>query len=259
MTEPICRNDSTRLTVALYMAPLLADGSVDADDFSGPLECNVLGTSAQANQSIDYHKGRGCKGQIAHVYTNPAESKVSLEFKGVAPVVLLGHLLGASSVIDVTGAGVTDEPVTLGKLGQWTKLAHQYIAAAGINLEPSGGGAALVEGTDYEMYLRLGMIRPLTGAAAEADYDLDYTYQTVAGVRVDALQLDQFPVQVYADALDERTGEDILINGKSLYLVPDGEVNWISEEPVTIKLSGPMVTPSGETSPLTFDRITNVT
>lgn len=257
MAENACLNYSTRLTMSLYIAPKLDDGTFDPE-YRGPLQAEVFATAINTDESIDYHKGRGCRGQIAAVYSNPAESNLNITFKGVSPIALLAHLLGEDEVIAITGAAVTSEPVSLGAKGHWIKLDHGHIATAGRDLQPSGGGASAVEGTDYEVNERLGLIKPLVDALANMDMEFSYTYQDVTGTRTNALRKSSFTVHVLGDAVNDADQKDWIIDGREIYMTPNGEVDWVSDDPINIPMTGRLVTRSGETTPLFFERIASV-
>ena len=85
----------------------------------------------------------------------------------------------------VQGSGsATDEPLTVDLTDAWYKLEYRNIDPDSESVEPDGGGAPYVKGTDYEMDYTTGRILILASGniSSTDELDIDYDYQAITGM-----------------------------------------------------------------------------
>lgn len=260
-----CTQYPVKLIADIYIRPLSAPGTPSGNGTFARLECEAHTTEVGREITTDRSKSRSCRDDLRGTFIRRGDMTVGFTFRDIAPVVLAGHLLGSAAAISRAGAAVVDEAVTFPAHGEWVKLAFDRIKTTGVSLT-QGAGDPKVEGTDFELNRRLGMVRSLAGGSitTASACAIDYEFGTVTGTKIDAAQLEDYLCEVYVDAVNESDvgefgGKDIVGHYHALHLAPDGEVDWLSDDPVTITLSGPAATPTGETAPGSLSVIAGVT
>ena len=90
---------------------------------------------------------------------------------------------GTPTILTLGGGDIADEEFTSNH-DVPVQLNHSMIATDSENVEPDGGGASYVKGTDYTIDYRDGNITVLgTGTMADATtFDIDYTYGSSSNV-----------------------------------------------------------------------------
>ena len=112
--------------------------------------------------------------------------------------------LGGTAVAVAAGA-VADEPHEVIELDTLIAFNHMQDMSQTLTVEPSAGGAAFIEGTDY-LRKRAGII-PVTGGAIAAAADLLISYTKAAHQRIQALLSTVTERGLLFDGINERTNK----------------------------------------------------
>lgn len=171
-------------------------------------------------------------------------------------------LSGTAVALTAAEATVTDEAVTAPAAGEYVQLggtsAKRNISAVTVTTSPAG--TTYVEGTDYTLDAKLGLLTIIaTGSITEADDLLvTYTHAAESGYQVDIGSNVTIRVAIVANLYDEYRGAYYTLELDSVVLNASQEINFISEEDSTgelLQFGMTLETLSGNSSPGRIDGI----
>ena len=231
----------------------------EANDPDGnqPVETNALSFSYEAGDEISVvSKRRDARyNQPIHSDQLPGTTNVSATLLELPPLILARILFGSGTGATVAAGSVTEgtETITVARLGVPLQLAYRLASS----LVVKKGATTLVEGTDYTVSaagLRRGQFMPVAGGAIEADDELDVAYSYAAQVSVKILGGATPTKKFYitGDMQDRITGENGELRIPEVSLSVDGDVDWLSSEPIQAVMTGTAVVADGEEAPYTF-------
>lgn len=221
-----------------------------------PLEQNTLVFSYEAGDTNNITSKRRDDryGQVLHSDVNPGITSISVEAKEVPVPILARMLYGTGSTAAVATGAVTDVPYTVTSKDLPIKLAHRYILASPVPVVKEGV-TTLVAGTDYTIDNRTGMLIPKAGGAI-ADGDtltVSYSYDNYVATAISGGAEPNKSFHIVGDVEDRISGENGLLRIPEVSLTVDGDVDWFSDEPITVTLTGPVVFRAEETALYTFE------
>lgn len=230
---------------------------VDSADVSGnqPIECNALTFSYEAGDEISVVSKRRDSRYNQPIYsdTQPGTTSVSATLLELPPLILARILFGEGSTAIVASGSVTDAALAVPTKDVPIQLPHRLIKTSPAPVVMNGG-AALVSGTDYDIDYRRGQIRIKAAAVTVDDPDVTISYSYDAQVSTSILG-GATPTKAFyitGDMEDRISGENGELRIPKANLSVDGDVDWLSAEPVQAVLSGVAVVAAGETAPYTF-------
>jgi hypothetical protein len=116
------------------------------------------------------------------------------------------------------------------------------------------GATTLVAGTDYDLDLRRGQIRVKAVGVdvGDADVTISYSYDAQVSMHIvgGATPTKQF--YITGDMEDRISGENGELRIPQVNLTVDGDVDWLSAEPIQATLTGDVLVAPGEIAPYTF-------
>ena len=227
-----------------------------ADKFGNqPLEQSSLVFSYEAGDTTEVKSKRRDDRyqQIIHSDANPGTTSVSITALEVPARILARMLYGSAVSSTVAGGAVDAQQITVATKDAPVSLGHRFILAD-TPLVVSKGETALVAGEDYEIDNRQGLLMPKAGGAIEHGDALTVTY-TYDGYLETAIAGGAVPSKsfmVLGDMQDRISGENGLLRIPKVDLTVDGDVDWFSDEPIQVTLTGPVVFEASESSLYTF-------
>lgn len=238
------------------------DGSLvavipEASDPTGnqPIETNALSFSYEAGDEVSVvSKRRDARyNQPIHSETLPGTTNVSATLLELPPLILARILFGEGSTAILSAGSVTDEALAVPSKDVPIQLPHRLIQTSPAPVV-NNGGAPLVAGTDYTIDYRRGQIRILSAAVTVDDPDVTISYsygaQVSTSIQGGATPTKQF--YITGDMEDRISGENGELRIPQANLSVDGEVDWLSAEPIQAVLTGPAIVAAGESAPYTF-------
>jgi hypothetical protein len=222
-------------------------------DGNQPIETNAFTFAYEAGDEINVVSKRRDARYNQPVYTDtlPGTTSVSATLLELPPLILARILFGEGSTAVLTAGSVTDEAVSAGaSLLSPIQLAHRLVSSVVVKK----GVATLVAGTDYTVDLRRGQVLPKSGGDIDAADALLVSYSYAAQVST-SIQGGAVPTKSYyitGDMQDRISGENGELRIPEARLTVDGDVDWLSSEPIQAVLTGACVVASGETAPYTF-------
>lgn len=238
-------NDGTKTPVI----PEAADA-----DGNQPIETNAFNFTYEAGDTTTItSKRRDSRyGQAIFTSTQPGQTSVSLTLLELPVPILARVLYGEAANADITAGSVSDANFTVTEKNVPLALPHRYISASPAPVVESGG-SPLTAGTDYVIDNRRGTIRIM---AAGVDVDdvlqLSYNYEDVTGTTILGGAVPEQDFFITGDLEDRNSDEQGLLQVWQARLTVDGDIDWLSAEPVQPTLTGLLITPVGKASPYEF-------
>lgn len=220
-----------------------------------PIEIDALSFSYEAGDEVRVvSKRRGSKYNQA-VYSDVLPGVTSLSVTALEiPTALFARILYSETADASVEAGeVENVNYAVGNAGTPIQLANRYIS----DLVVKQGSATLAAGTDYKSdpdLLRRGQVVRIASGAMDPDLPISvsYSYSKLTGTRFlgGATPTDTF--YIVGDLEDRISGEQGEMEIFEVKLTVDGDVDWMSAEPINPVLTGELVTPSDKPAPYVF-------
>lgn len=230
----------------------------DPDDKFGnkPLEQSSLTFGYEAGDTTEIKSKRRDDryNQIIHTDANPGATSLAITALEVPPAILARMLYGSAVTASVAAGEAVDQAVTVYSKDAPVKLPHRFVLAAPAPVVKRGG-ETLEAGTDYVIDNRQGMLIPKAGGEiAHGDVlSVSYSFDGYLHTAISGGAVPNKPFTILGDVQDRISGENGLLRIPQVNLTVDGEVDWFSDEPLQVTLTGPVIFRSEETSLYTFD------
>jgi hypothetical protein len=228
----------------------------EAADANGnqPIETNALTFTYEPGDEIRVvSKRRDARyNQPIHSEDLPGTTNVSATLLELPPLMLARILFGSGSTATVTAGSVTDAAFTATNPAVPMQLPHRMLKATPAPVVKKGA-ATLIAGTDYTIDLRRGQLMA-KGSEIAADDALLVSYEYDAHVSTSIVggatpTKDFYITGDMQDRISQENGE---LRIPKASLTVEGDVDWLSAEPIQATLVGPVVVADGESAPYTF-------
>ena len=220
-----------------------------------PIEANAAAFSYEAGDEINVVSKRLDSRYNQPIYTDtlPGTTSLSLTLLEIPTAILARVLYGEGADASVTAGTVTDEAVTVTDLARPVQLANRYLLT-GPDPVVKKGADTLVAGTDYIIDRRRGQLTAVAGGDVTKDDALlvSYSYSALSATRIlgGATPVESF--YITGDLQDRISGERGELEIFDARLTVDGEVDWLSSEPISPVLTGVLIVPSEAPAPYVF-------
>lgn len=238
---------------SVYLAPLNLTTDAFEGYYESPIECRVWEISREDGDTTELKsKQRDRYDQLIDSEETAGTASIAVEFLEVPKEIMAVLFSGSLTTFTQTSGTVTDEVVTIPVLGRWVPLANAHlndgVAAVVTN---TAGDTTYVVNTDYKVDYRQGLILAVSGGAITAGQSLkvDYTKLAKSGVTVAGETALKANFRLKFDGKNRYNGKDTYGEVWQVNLKSSDPVDLLSSEAITAKLAGPMITPTGKTSP----------
>lgn len=157
----------------------------------------------------------------------PAQLEMTIdEFnRHVLAIALLGDTVDVAQV----GGSISNELITA-RTGAFVKLANEQVSAVVVTEDEDVDPVTYVLGTDYEVNLRLGMIRALEGGAITDGQivRVSYTAAAVEKERTRGGLLPSVVGEIFLDGKNLVTGQAVHFTAPRATLAPSGPVSLLN-------------------------------
>lgn len=229
------------------------------DDPSGnqPIETDTLTFSYDAGDEIKVvSKRRGARyQQPIHQKNLPGTTSVASTLLEVPPLILARMLFGEGSTATVSAGSATAAAFTLpDNIDLPVQLPHRLLTSATFTVTDTAGTTTYVDGTDYTVDRRRGQLLPLAGGDLTAGQDVKLTYAYAAHVATTIIggATPTKDFYITGDMEDRISLENGELRIPKASLTTDGDVDWLSTEPIKVTLKGACIVADGEAEPYTF-------
>ena len=231
----------------VLMAPIASNGDLGLMKNVG----NCTKFSIKPNATIKQQKSRrrDTYGQILETVALQEPGELSVTLETVNRDNLRYCVMGEDATYTQTGATVVDEVVVM-RLDGWVQLAAEDLQST-VTLTHTSGTPTYVEGTDYEINRRTGMVRAITGGAIsdEQSCKIDYVSNTFTGAAIRGNVQPQLRVYMKLDGLNKVDNSLYLAEFYEVVLTPSGEFDFMKDDWNSIELTGKLKTPPSKSEP----------
>ena len=221
-----------------------------------PIETNSLVFGYESGDEVNVvSKRRDARyNQPIYSETQPGTTNVTATLLEVPPLILARMLYGEGTSGAVSAGSVTNAPHTIANVGVPYQLAHRMLLASPAPVVEKGV-TVLVAGTDYNIDLRRGVLIPLAGGAIANGDALTVTYSYAAHVstKIQGGAVATKSFYIDGDMQDRISGDNGELRIPQANLTVDGDVDWLSAEPIQVTLTGTVVVAANESAPYTFE------
>lgn len=243
--------ESTGLLLAgdLYMDRLAADGT--SQGFLQVANATQMALQQQVEFQDLSSRRRDTYGQLLASVPVPQPGEVSLSLNEINRDNLALALLGDVVNVDQASETFTALAITL-KGTNWTEIGHRNIASG---LTVTHNTTTLVEGTDYEINYRLGLIRALKGGSLSGgeSLELDGGTNALTGSRISGAVQPSVKAKLKLDGKNLANDRPVLVTVDEAILRPTEAVDFLSDEFVSVPMTGRMRTLAGKSAPYTVE------
>ncbi|WP_017941712.1 hypothetical protein [Thioalkalivibrio sp. ALE6] len=197
-------------------------------------------------------KMRDTAGQVLDSVSEIQPHELSITFDGFN-----GHLLASAfngALANYTSDAKTGETVQItARHGAGVSVGSYEISNVEVAADDNGEPAAtpLVEGTDYEVEHRLGMIRALEGGAILDGDPVHVTFDAaeVTGDMIRGAARSEIRAELIFDGIDTVTNDPVIMEFDRVILSGSGEFDFLSDEFNTVDVGGRTITVEGKDEP----------
>lgn len=220
-----------------------------------PIETNslVFGYEPGDEQKIVSKRRDARYNQPIHSENLPGTTSVTAALLEVPPLILARMLFGEGSTAIKVAGTATAEEVTVTAINAPIQLANRLVSSVVVKK----GAATLVLDTDYTLSpsdARRGQIMPKAGGAlAKGDaLTVNYSYAAQVSTAIVGGATPTKKFMITGDMEDRINGDSGELRIPEASLTVDGDVDWLSDEPIQITLTGDVIVADGESAPYTF-------
>lgn len=222
-------------------------------EFEGPFESTKFEIKPNSELKEMASRGRDTYGQVIESVPLPKPSDFSVTLAEVNRESLVLALFGTSSTLSQGSGTVSDETITMtaAKMDKWLQLSKQNLNQAGFVVTNSGATVTYVEGDDYEVNRRLGMLRVKSSGAiaSTGDIKVDFGYAAISGSQIAGSTQTQLRAKFKLDGVNFADQSPCIVNVWEASLTPDSAFDFLQNDFAEIELKGRLKTPAGKTEP----------
>lgn len=191
-------------------------------------------------------------GQTYFSQALPGQTSMTVTVREMPVPILARTLYGSAANADITAGTVTDANFVVTDKDVPIALPHRFVSASPAPVVKEEG-TALTAGTHYVIDYRRGTIWIKAPTVNVGDtLTLSYSYQAVTGTTILGGAVPEQDFYVTGDLQDRINSEDGMLDCWQARLTVDGDIDWLSTEPLSVTLTGPLITPVGKPSPYEF-------
>ena len=228
------------------------DENMNSTGFLPPVNATRFVLAPRGAESIErVSKMRNSYGQVLDAVSTPNPHETIIAFDDMAGEILAAAFSGHRSALnEAAGTDVAVEIVAV--KGRWVSLGHRNLLTVSV----VNGLSETVDPANYEVNMRLGLLRLLETSSLETGEELTVTLSkaAVTGERVSGATRSQIDVSMFLDGRNLATGDDIFVRVPRATLNADNEVDFLADEFVGVELTGITVVAEGETAPYYVER-----
>ncbi|MCQ4165139.1 hypothetical protein [Tahibacter harae] len=187
--------------------------------------------------------------------TKPGTTTLSTTLLELPPLILARMLFGSSSTAIVSAGTATAVSVVLpANLDVPVQLAHRMLTNAAVTITNEDASVTYDVDDDYVIDRRRGQLIIPAGSLITASSTIKATYSYAAHVSTTIIggATPSKKFYITGDMEDRVSGENGEMTVPQAKLTVDGEIDWLSSDPIQCTLTGPCEITLGFTSPYVF-------
>lgn len=247
------RDNLLKYEGSVYVGPLNASTDAFEGYYPDPIECRVFEISRADGEVTELKsKQRDRYDQLIDSEETAGTASIAVEFLEVPANIMAILFAGTNATYTQSAGAVTDVEVAIPVLDRWFPLPAQYLnSAVPAVVKNQAESVTYTVTTDYVIDYRQGLIKVPTGSTilAGATVNVGYTTLAKSGVTTRGETNVAGNFRLRFDGKNRYTDKDTYGEVYQVNLKSTEAVDLLSAEPITAKLEGPMVTPTGFTEP----------
>lgn len=223
--------------------------------FSNPIKIETekleINTPSELTEKLS--KGRDTYNQAFVSHRVPQPTEFAITFSEQSREVFAMALAGTLETINEASATLTDHEVTV-VLDEWVEVGHRHLNPTGLTVTNAGGTTTYVEGTDYQINPRLGLIKALsTGSIAAGVVEISGTTLAKTGSRIIGARQYGHVLSFKADGRNQIDNKDTYIEAYQATVSADAARDFLSGEIDSLELTGRLEIPAGGNTPFVME------
>jgi len=194
--------------------------------------------------------GRSNFGQVLASVTLPKPMTAKITFNQLDAALFAAAFFGTNTALTQAAGAAAERNVTV-VLDKWVDIGNFMITNATVVKDPTGVTTYTI-GDDYELNLRLGMIKALsTGDITEGEIcKVTPTCEVIAGTTMAAMTKSNVRIRIKLDGQNFADGRNFISDIYQMRLAPTSEFSLISTDFVDVTFEGSLETPAGYSEPM---------
>lgn len=213
-----------------------------------------LGITANSELKEAISKDKDEYGQVIASAAINKPADLSVVIREITGRALAMSLQGSVSEMSQGSGSVASQDATA-KIGKFIELGKRNIASAGFLVKDSTEVTTYTLNTDYRVNYAAGFVEILAGGAITEGQALKITYDhgAVDAAKVLGATVPQVKGKLVLDGRNLMTGRPTFITIWDATLTAEGEVDFMSDDPIELTMKGRMTTPAGKTAPFEIE------
>jgi hypothetical protein len=230
----------------LYMDRLTDAGVQQGAKTTGSATKFALNPESEIKEQIG--KGRTTHGQVSASATMPGKTNINITLNQLDAENLAVAFLGDVSAFTQASGSISGEAITA-HADRYTELAKE--AVSNVVVKDDADTTTYVEGTDYILHERLGMVKPLsTGDIADgATLHVNYDHAEVTAEKITGGTSPIIRARLLLDGKNFVDGRNCKVLVYDARLRPNTEVDFLSDDFLPLDLTGVCEIPEGKDEP----------
>ena len=193
--------------------------------------------------------GRSNYGQVLASVTLPKPMTATVTFNQIDAQLFAAAFFGTNSELTQSEDALSAENVTT--IADKFVEVGKYMISNVVVTDPTEV-TTYVEGTDYEINTRLGMIKALsTGSITDGEIvKFSCDYAAISGSQMKAMTKSNVRIRVKLDGQNFADGRNFISEIYQMRLSPTSSFSFVGEEFVEVTFEGSLETPSGYDEPM---------
>jgi hypothetical protein len=214
----------------------------------GPIEGTTFEIKANVNVKELVSKGRNTSGQVRESVNLAAPADFSVTFADASPATLALALMGDVSALTQAAAAATDYTV-IAVLDKWVSTGKGRFTGV-VTVKNALGTITYVSGTDYLFNAELGTVKALVGGAITAlqSIRVNGAILAISGSLIQGGTTPDLRARFRLDGKSLVDGSACVVIVDEAIIAPNAAVNFLSDDFITMPLTGRMKTQPGQTA-----------
>ncbi len=218
------------------------------------VECDKLEIATPSEFKEKLSKGRTTYGQPFVSVPVPQPAEFAITFSEVTREIFAMQLSGLLVPLSIVGGAFTAVEV-VAALGGWVETGLENISETGFSVTDTTAATTYVQGTDYEVNFRLGLLRALPGGAIAdaATLKLSGTEEAVTGDRILGARRYKTTMRIKLDGINKVNNQDVYLYADRAVVASDAAYDFLQSDVSEAPLKGKLEIPGPGLSPYVLD------
>jgi hypothetical protein len=213
------------------------------------LHADKFEIKAPSDQLQKVSKGRETYGQAWLTYFTGKPTEFNLTLDEVSREIIALQLAGEVSALEQTAGALAGIDVTV-EPGKWVDIGYENLDLATLEVKNDAGTTTYVNGTDYEVNPRAGLLYvPAGGAIAAGNVKFTAAKKAFTGSVIAGGKQYSTVLRMKLDGINLITRQNMLLVAEQATVSAQDAYDFLSGKLASVPLKGQLEVPAGQTSP----------